>query len=90
MKKTVITYGLIAGAIVTAMMIYATYSCYQDTNFKASEIFGYATMLIAFTFVFIGIKNFRDKQNSGVITFGKAFKIGLLITLIASTRCILL
>lgn len=85
MKKTVITYGLIAGTIVTLMMIYGTYSCYKDPNFEASEIFGYAGMFIAFTFVFIGIKNFRDKQNQGYISFGKAFKIGALITLIAST-----
>lgn len=85
MKKTIITYGFIAGAIVTAMMIYSTYSCYTDPNFKPGEIFGYAGMLVAFTFIFIGIKNFRDKQNEGVITFGKAFKIGAFIALIAAT-----
>ena len=85
MKKTIVTYGLIAGLIVTAMMIYSTYSCYTNPNFKPGEIFGYASMLIAFTFVFIGIKNFRDKQNQGQITFGKSFKIGALISLVAST-----
>jgi len=85
MKKTVITYGLIAGTIATLMMIYGTYSCYKDPNFEASEVFGFAGMFIAFTFVFIGIKNFRDKQNEGYITFGEAFKIGAMITLIAST-----
>lgn len=85
MKKTILIYGSIAGFIVTLMMVYGTYSFCNNPDFKPSEVFGYASMLIAFTFVFIGIKNFRDKQNLGVITFGKAFKIGALISLVAST-----
>ena len=48
-------------------------------------LLGYTGMLVAFSFVFIGVKNYRDKQNDGVITFGKALKIGALISLIAST-----
>jgi hypothetical protein len=42
-------------------------------------------MLIAFSLVFVGIRNYRDKYNGGVISFGKAFKIGITIVLIAST-----
>jgi amino acid transporter len=84
MKKIVLTYGLIAGAIVTAFMIYGTYSYYTNPDFKGSEVLGYSGMLVAFAFVFIGIKNYRDKQNEGVITFGKALKVGSLIALIAA------
>jgi hypothetical protein len=39
--------------------------------------------------VFVGIKNYRDKFNNGIISFGKAFRIGLLITLVASTMYVL-
>ena len=46
-------------------------------------------MIIAFSFVFVGIKNFRDKHNERSITFKKAFTIGLWITLIASSMYVM-
>jgi hypothetical protein len=60
-----------------------------NPDFKGSEIIGFTGMFIAFIFIFIGIKSFRDKQNNGVISFGTGFKIGLLISLIASTMYVL-
>lgn len=52
---------------------------------SSSMLVGYASMVVAFTFVFVGIKNYRDKQNAGVVTFGKGFLLGLLISFIGST-----
>ena len=85
MKKIVIVCGLIAGLIVTTMMVITTAMCYSSGNFEGSMLLGYTTMIVAFSLVFVGIKNFRDKYNDGLISFGKAFKIGLFITLITST-----
>ncbi|MBP6557877.1 MAG: DUF4199 domain-containing protein [Flavobacterium sp.] len=85
MKKIIITYGLIAGAIVTSFMVYGTIKMQTSDNFEPSMVLGYAGMLIAYLFVFLGIKNYRDKHNNGAISFGKAFKIGMLISLIAAT-----
>lgn len=85
MKKTILVFGLIAGLIVTAMMVYSASRIANHQDFKGNEILGYTTMLVAFSFIFVGIKNFRDKHNQGVISFGKAFRIGLYITLVAST-----
>ncbi|MES2328746.1 MAG: DUF4199 domain-containing protein [Bacteroidota bacterium] len=85
MKKVVLVYGIIAGVIVTAMMAFSTgYYCAKG-DFEGGMIYGYSAMIIAFAMIFVGVKSFRDKQNGGVINFGKAFKIGLFISLIAST-----
>ena len=46
---------------------------------------GFTAMVIAFSFIFVGIKNYRDKQNEGTITFVKGFLLGFMISLIAST-----
>ena len=88
MKRTVLIFGTIAGVIVSAFMAtsMAIMGCSSSTmNESTSMIIGFASMIIAFSFVFVGVKNFRDKQNDGVISFGKAFLIGFLISLIAST-----
>ena len=88
MKKNIIIYGLIAGIIVSFLMLFTLnyYShCEGAVDYNRSMLIGYASMLIAFSLVFVGIRNYRDKYNNGVISFGKAFKIGIMIVLIAST-----
>lgn len=83
MNKIVLTYGLIAGLIVSAML-YLTFSD-GTINLQHSEWAGYATMIVALSTIFIAVKSYRDKYLDGMISFGKAFLIGLYITLIAST-----
>jgi len=76
---------LIAGCIVATMFFITMGLYHKNGNFDGGMWVGYASMLLAFSLIFVGIKNYRDKYNAGTISFGKAFKIGLLITLIAST-----
>jgi uncharacterized membrane protein len=85
MKKNVTVFGLIAGLIVSTLMVLSMARCYSDPNLEHSMLIGYASMVLAFSFIFVGIKNYRDKYSDGLITFGKAFKIGLYISLIASS-----
>lgn len=85
MKKIVIVNGLIAGLIVAAMLFITAAIYHKNGNFEGGMWVGYASMLLAFSFVFVAIKTYRDKHNGGLISFGNAFKIGLYITLIAST-----
>ena len=88
MKKNIIIYGLIAGIVVSVLMLasvnYLSY-CEGNVDYNTSMLIGYASMLLAFSLVFVGIRNYRDKYNGGVISFGKAFKIGTVMVLIAST-----
>jgi amino acid transporter len=88
MKKNIIIYGLIAGIVVSiAMLSTVNYlsHCKGNVDYNTSMLIGYASMLIAFSLVFVGIRNYRDKYSGGTISFGKAFKIGIMIVLIAST-----
>ena len=83
MKKTVLKFGFIAGAIFVAMMV-TTMPFVDQIGFKYGEIIGYTTLLVAFVFVFFGIRSYRENVGNGYITFGRAFKVGILITVIAS------
>jgi len=85
MKKNILICGLISGIIVATFMVSVSMACYKNDDFESSMVLGYASMILAFSLVFVGIKNYRDKFNNGIVSFGKAFKIGLYITLIAST-----
>ena len=83
MKKIVLTYGIIGGIIVAAMMWLTLGSGEHD--FDNGMWIGYTTMVIALSTIFFAIKAYRDKHLAGSIKFGKAFVLGLLITLVAST-----
>ncbi len=83
MKKTVLPFGLIAGAILSLMML-ATLPFIDKIGFDKGEVIGYTTMVLAFLLVFFGIRSYRENVGGGAITFGRAFSVGILIVLIAS------
>ena len=83
MRKTVLTFGLMAGAILSAMML-LTQPFQDQIGFERSAIVGYTTMVLAFLMVFFGVRSYRDTVGGGSVTFGRAFAVGLLITLVAS------
>lgn len=84
MKNNVLIFGTIAGVLVSTMLIHTAIECYNNVDFSGNMWLGYTVMLIAFIFIFVGIKSQRDKINGGLITFSQALKTGLLITLVAS------
>jgi hypothetical protein len=85
MKKIIITYGLIGGVIVSVFMV-ANHSLVETgvIGIDRGMITGYTSMVIALSMVFFGIKTYRDQYLNGIISFGRAFKIGILITAMAS------
>ena len=85
MRKTVLTFGLIAGAILSVMML-LTMPFHDQIGYDKAMVIGYTSMVLAFLMIFFGVKSYRDNVAGGRVTFGKAFKIGILITLVA-TAC---
>jgi len=82
-RKIVLTFGLIAGAVLSAMML-MTVPFLDQIGFDKGEIIGYTTMVLAFLMVFFGVKSYRDNVAGGSVTFGRALQVGLLITAVAS------
>jgi hypothetical protein len=82
MKKTVLTFGLISGAILSLMMV-ATLPFMDQIGFDKGAVIGYTTMVLSFLLVFFGIRSYRDNLAGGSISFGKAFVVGILITVVA-------
>ena len=85
MKKNILVFGLTSGIILSIFIFFLTWLGVKYPQFAHSEVTGFAAMIIAFSFIFVGVKNFRDKYNHGAVSFGKAFRIGLGIALIGST-----
>jgi hypothetical protein len=83
MKKTVLTFGLISGAILSAMML-VTIPFQDAIGFDRGEIIGYTTMVLAFLLIFFGVRSYRDTVAGGTVGFGRAFAVGGLIAVVAS------
>lgn len=80
----ILTFGLIAGGILGALMAIMVPYCLSNTaSFENAEIFGYTIQVLAFILVFFGVRSYREHVGGGAISFGKAFKVGILMTLIA-------
>jgi len=85
MKKIIFVCGIIGGLISIGWFIFSVQVFKLNLSEKEALFFGYASMVLAFSLIFVGIKNFRDNYNGGVISFGEAIKVALLITAVAST-----
>ncbi len=84
MKKIILTYGLIAGSIMGLMILILFGLMGTACSMNNAMLITYTTMVAAFSLVFLGTKNYRDNFSHGTISFGKAFKVGILISLVAS------
>ena len=85
MKKNILIFGLVSGVILGAYTLTLTVFTKAFHGHVDNYVAGYAAMIIAFSCIFVGTRNFRDKYNQGMLSFGKAFLIGLGISLIGST-----
>jgi hypothetical protein len=82
MKKTVLTFGLISGAVAAVLMTSLVSFVYR-IGFDKGVILGYTAIVVSLLLVPFGIRSYRENVGGGSITFGRAFAIGILITIIS-------
>lgn len=86
MQKTILRFGLLSGAISSVLLILLT-SIGRAVGLRTFAEYGawlgFSSIILSLTLVYFGIRSYRDKHSAGKITFGKAFQIGLFITVIS-------
>lgn len=85
MKKTILNYGLISGAVAALLMVITglLFKSSPENGMKYGPLVGYTGILVSMLFIYLGVRSYRDQVAGGAINFGKAFQIGLLITVIS-------
>lgn len=82
MKNTIKKYGKYA-ALVGGLLFIGSHYIDWNMGFDLLEVFGYVSIFASLSFIFFGIKHFRDRINDGLISFKKALLIGMGISLIS-------
>lgn len=83
MKKIVLTFGVIGGLIAAVLMAGVMAPLMHRNGFEYGLVIGYATIIAAMLPIFFGIRAYRETVGGGTISFGRAFLVGILISLIA-------
>lgn len=83
MKKTVLTFGLISGAVSSLLMMLLMLFLVDKIGFDKAIIVGYTSIVVSLLLVPFGIRSYRENVGGGSITFGRAFAVGILITVIS-------
>jgi Protein of unknown function (DUF4199) len=83
MIRLIVLYGIAGGLIVAVPMIWQMMSLEQG-EMPPGVVYGYLTMIVALTAVFLGVKHYRDKVLGGAVKFGPALLVGLGINAVAS------
>lgn len=85
MRKVVLTYGLIAGGILAALMV-TSWVFQEQIGWDYGMLVGYTAMVMAFLMVYVGTRTYRDTELGGRISFGRGFGVAMAIVGIA-TAC---
>ena len=71
-------YGFLTGLIVFTLHLVLGI---KNLDYSTNEILGYVSIFISLSFIYFGIKHYRDNVNNGIISLGQAIAIGTLISL---------
>ena len=83
MKKIVLTFGLIAGVMISVLMDSSLLLAHKVGS-GHSMVLGYTMMVASFLLIYFGIRSYRDNNLDCQISFGRAFACGILIALITT------
>lgn len=89
MKKTVLTFGLISGLIMS-VLTGGSLLLAGKIGSGHSLTLGYTIMVASFLLIYFGVRSYRDNSRAGQISFGRAFACGILITLVSSVCYVVL
>ena len=78
MKSVIVKFG-IYGFLFALVVFLLALSLGQSLEFSTQEAIGYITMVASLSFIFFGIKHYRDKVGDGRLSFRRGVLIGLLI-----------
>ena len=82
MAPIVLIFGLISGLIMAVMML-LTMPFMDRIGFEWGEVIGYTTIVMSSLLIYFGVRSYRDKAAGGTLTFGRAFKVGILIAVVS-------
>src|SRR5437868_4495592 len=80
LRKTILTFGFISGGVLSVVMLASI--PFMDTHDARAYIIGYSSMVLAFLLVYFGVRSYRENVGGGIISFGRAFGVGIGITAI--------
>ena len=84
MQKIVLRYGCYGLIVIVALLLITFFLFGDSNNIERQEVIGYVSIVTSLLFVYFAIRQWRDRYNNGVLTFGKGMAIGTLITLFPS------
>lgn len=87
MLRTALVYGGIAG---TATIITMILGHEYGGEGAGSQAVGFLIMFIALSLIFFGVKRYRDVEQGGVISFAKAFGLGVMMAATAGVAYIII
>jgi len=83
MKSVVIKYGTISGVISACLML-LTMLIQKKSGFSNNgEFLGYLGIALSFIPLYVGVREYRQTEGGGYMTFWKALNVGIIIIVIS-------
>lgn len=88
MRRAVLVFGLIGGAVSTAMTL-VTIPFIRAHRVGVADVLGYTGMVLSALLVFFGIRWYRETAGAGRVGFGRGFAVGALISMVSCAVLVL-